>query len=81
MQIETLQQRPGDREEGLSMSDRIAVMDSGQIAQIGSLLSLYSEPVSPFVAEFIVEPGMVDERLMRLTTAQGCGPITKLTHS
>ncbi|RVD69310.1 TOBE domain-containing protein, partial [Mesorhizobium sp. M4A.F.Ca.ET.029.04.2.1] len=29
------------------------VMDSGQIAQIGSPASLYSEPASPFVADFI----------------------------
>ncbi|MER9070632.1 ABC transporter ATP-binding protein [Mesorhizobium sp. M0902] len=61
IEIKTLQQRLGvtviyvthDQEEALTMSDRIAVMDSGQIAQIGSPASLYSEPASPFVADFI----------------------------
>ncbi|MCZ4093093.1 ABC transporter ATP-binding protein [Sinorhizobium psoraleae] len=61
IEIKTLQQRLGvtviyvthDQEEALTMSDRIAVMGNGQIAQIGSPASLYSEPASPFVAEFI----------------------------
>ncbi|RWB65504.1 ABC transporter ATP-binding protein [Mesorhizobium sp.] len=61
IEIKTLQQRLGvtviyvthDQEEALTMSDRIAVMDSGQIAQIGSPASLYRAPTSPFVAEFI----------------------------
>ncbi|TIR16631.1 MAG: ABC transporter ATP-binding protein [Mesorhizobium sp.] len=61
IEIKSLQQRLGvtviyvthDQEEALTMSDRIAVMDKGQIAQIGSPASLYSEPASPFVAEFI----------------------------
>ncbi|QRM32211.1 ABC transporter ATP-binding protein [Microvirga sp. VF16] len=61
IEIKTLQQRLGvtviyvthDQEEALTMSDRIAVMNNGQIAQIGSPASLYSEPASPFVAEFI----------------------------
>jgi len=61
IEIKTLQQRLGvtviyvthDQEEALTMSDRIAVMGNGHIAQIGSPASLYSEPASPFVAEFI----------------------------
>ncbi|RWE19297.1 MAG: ABC transporter ATP-binding protein [Mesorhizobium sp.] len=61
IEIKTLQQRLGvtviyvthDQEEALTMSDRIAVMDKGRIAQIGSPTSLYSEPASPFVADFI----------------------------
>ncbi|MGX9120864.1 ABC transporter ATP-binding protein [Mesorhizobium sp. BHbsci] len=61
IEIKLLQQRLGvtviyvthDQEEALTMSDRIAVMDNGQIAQIGSPSSLYSEPASPFVAEFV----------------------------
>ncbi|WP_085031331.1 ABC transporter ATP-binding protein [Ensifer aridi] len=61
IEIKALQQRLGvtviyvthDQEEALTMSDRIAVMSRGQIAQIGSPASLYSEPTSAFVAEFM----------------------------
>ncbi|WP_192252251.1 ABC transporter ATP-binding protein [Mesorhizobium caraganae] len=61
IEIKSLQQRLGvtviyvthDQEEALTMSDRIAVMNDGQVAQIGSPASLYSEPASPFVADFI----------------------------
>lgn len=61
IEIKSLQQRLGvtviyvthDQEEALIMSDRIAVMNNGQVAQVGSPLSLYREPASPFVAEFI----------------------------
>ena len=42
-----------DQEEALTMSDRIAVMDKGRIQQLGSPVSLYHEPNSSFVADFI----------------------------
>ncbi|CAH1656288.1 MULTISPECIES: ABC transporter ATP-binding protein [unclassified Chelatococcus] len=42
-----------DQEEALTMSDRIAVMDKGRIKQLGSPVSLYHEPNSSFVADFI----------------------------
>lgn len=42
-----------DQEEALTMSDRIAVMDAGRIAQIGSPREVYDCPRSAFVAGFI----------------------------
>ncbi|MET3970620.1 spermidine/putrescine ABC transporter ATP-binding subunit [Bradyrhizobium sp. S3.9.1] len=42
-----------DQEEALTMSDRIAVMDKGHVQQLGSPVSLYHEPSSSFVADFI----------------------------
>lgn len=42
-----------DQEEALTMSDRIAVMDQGRIQQLGSPVSLYHEPETSFVADFI----------------------------
>ncbi|MGO4741603.1 ABC transporter ATP-binding protein [Bosea sp. 2KB_26] len=42
-----------DQEEALTMSDRIAVMDQGRIQQLGSPVSLYHEPETGFVADFI----------------------------
>jgi putative spermidine/putrescine transport system ATP-binding protein len=42
-----------DQEEALSVSDRVAVMHSGRIEQIGTPSVMYSAPDTPFVAEFI----------------------------
>ncbi len=42
-----------DQEEALTMSDRLAVMASGQIEQIGSPVDVYERPASEFVAGFI----------------------------
>jgi iron(III) transport system ATP-binding protein len=42
-----------DQEEALAMSDHIAVMQSGSIAQMGDPESLYSKPQARYVADFI----------------------------
>lgn len=42
-----------DQEEALTMADRIAVFDSGNIVQIGSPREIYEEPNSEFVAGFV----------------------------
>lgn len=42
-----------DQDEALSMSDRIAVMEKGNIAQLGTPTEIYDEPKSRFVANFI----------------------------
>jgi putative spermidine/putrescine transport system ATP-binding protein len=42
-----------DQDEALSMSDRIAVMDSGRVLQVGSPNEVYDEPRSDFVAGFV----------------------------
>jgi multiple sugar transport system ATP-binding protein len=42
-----------DQTEAMTMGDRIAVMNAGQIQQIASPLDLYNQPVNRFVAEFI----------------------------
>jgi putative spermidine/putrescine transport system ATP-binding protein len=42
-----------DQDEALSMSDRIAVMDSGRVIQIGSPHDVYDQPTSDFVAGFV----------------------------
>jgi iron(III) transport system ATP-binding protein len=42
-----------DQIEALSMSDRIAVMDSGQIVQEGAPQEIYHHPANEFVASFI----------------------------
>jgi len=42
-----------DQEEALSLSDRIVVMQSGKIEQVGTPFEIYNRPATPFVASFI----------------------------
>lgn len=42
-----------DQEEALVMSDRIAVLDAGRIAQIGTPQDIFERPANRFVADFI----------------------------
>jgi spermidine/putrescine ABC transporter ATP-binding subunit len=44
-----------DQEEALSLSDRVAVMESGKILQVASPRDLYEHPASRAVADFIGE--------------------------
>ncbi len=52
-----------DQEEGLSMGDRIVVMNHGIIEQVGTPTEIYRDPKTLFVADFIGEmnqvPGVV----------------------
>ncbi len=47
-----------DQIEAMTMGDRIAVMNGGQIQQIAAPLEIYQQPVNRFVAEFIGSPPM-----------------------
>ncbi|MEF8828822.1 MAG: ABC transporter ATP-binding protein [Haloarcula sp.] len=47
-----------DQEEAMTLSDRIAVLDSGQLQQIDPPLTCYNEPDNLFVAGFIGSPSM-----------------------
>ena len=42
-----------DQEEALSMSDRVCLMHEGRIVQVGSPRSLYDQPSSRYVADFV----------------------------
>src|SRR5262245_49030039 len=55
-----------DQEEALTMSDRVALMNRGQIAQIGSAEDLYERPASRFVAQFIGESNLLEGRIESL---------------
>lgn len=60
-EIRSLQRRIGittvyvthDQAEALSMADRVAVMRSGALEQVGTPVELYESPVSAFVATFL----------------------------
>jgi iron(III) transport system ATP-binding protein len=49
-----------DQEEALSMADRIVVMKSGQIQQIGTPQEIYQAPHNDFVADFIGRGNLLD---------------------
>lgn len=51
-----------DQEEALAMSDRIAVMNNGEIVQLGSGQDIYRNPVSRYVADFIGEANLLECR-------------------
>jgi spermidine/putrescine transport system ATP-binding protein len=61
IELKALQQRAGitfllvthDQEEALSMSDQLAVMNSGRLEQVGSPEDVYLRPRTPFVANFL----------------------------
>jgi spermidine/putrescine transport system ATP-binding protein len=49
-----------DQEEALTMSDRIAVMDEGQLIQVGTSEEIYETPANLFVAAFVGEMSFLD---------------------
>ncbi len=53
-----------DQEEALTMSDKIIVMNQGEILQQGTPIDIYNEPTNAFVADFIGEsnifPGIME---------------------
>ena len=49
-----------DQEEALTMSDKIVVMNAGEIQQIGTPTEIYRTPVNEFVAKFIGETNIID---------------------
>jgi multiple sugar transport system ATP-binding protein len=65
-EVSRLQQRLGtttiyvthDQTEALTLGDRVAVMRSGILQQVGAPMDLYNEPVNLFVAGFIGSPAM-----------------------
>jgi spermidine/putrescine transport system ATP-binding protein len=48
-----------DQEEALVMADRIAVMNSGRIAQIGRGWDIYHAPTERYVADFIGDANLI----------------------
>jgi len=60
-----------DQEEALNMSDRIVVIDQGEVQQLGSPRDIYNNPVNLFVTTFIGDRNMMRVRVLE----------TEATHS
>ena len=69
LEIKEIQRRVGisilfvthDQGEAMMMSDRIAVMDQGEIVQIGSPSDVYLHPDTSFVASFLGETNLIPD--------------------
>jgi len=57
-----------DQEEGLVMSDRIAVLNQGKIEQVASPHALYDNPSNSFIADFIGETNFLSGNILREET-------------
>ena len=64
-----------DQEEALTMSDRLAVMNEGEIEQIGAPQEVYDSPQSIYVADFLGLANLMPARVPAAGTVeiQGCG--------
>ncbi|KFI28411.1 spermidine/putrescine ABC transporter ATP-binding protein [Haematobacter massiliensis] len=59
-----------DQEEALDMSDRIAVLGSGEVQQLGTPTQIYEEPVSRFVADFVGETNFLPVEVLETSSRQ-----------
>ena len=67
-ELKTIQRETGitfvfvthDQEEALTISDRVAVMSSGKVQQVGAAREIYEAPRNRFVADFIGETNLLD---------------------
>ncbi|NWB31439.1 ABC transporter ATP-binding protein [Pseudomonas gingeri] len=77
--IRELQQEAGittvfvthDQEEALAMSDQIAVMDRGQLVQIGTPQQIYAKPRTAFAADFVGNANLIP--ILEELPADNCG--------
>jgi iron(III) transport system ATP-binding protein len=56
-----------DQAEALSMSDKVAVMDSGRVSQLGTPREIYQRPLTSFVANFVGTCNFIDSQTITTT--------------
>ncbi|MBO4249606.1 ABC transporter ATP-binding protein, partial [Halomicrobium sp. IBSBa] len=62
-----------DQEEALSISDRVAIMNDGTIAQIGDPAEVFENPESRFVASFLGQASFLSARVTNDQIETGLG--------
>ncbi len=62
-----------DQEEALTMSDKIVVINDGEIQQIGTPTQIYNEPNNTFVADFIGESNIFNGTVVGTLKVKFCG--------
>jgi sulfate transport system ATP-binding protein len=53
-----------DQEEALEVADRVAILNHGKLEQIGTPQSIYDQPASPFVYDFLGNVNLFHGRLL-----------------
>jgi spermidine/putrescine transport system ATP-binding protein len=56
-----------DQEEAFAMSDRVGVMNSGVLEQVGDPLTVYRQPSTAFVADFVGASNRIPGRITAVT--------------
>jgi iron(III) transport system ATP-binding protein len=59
-----------DQDEAMSLSDRVVVMNSGCVEQVGTPEEIYAHPASLFVADFIGQVNALPGRVLERTESQ-----------
>lgn len=59
-----------DQGEALSMADRVAVFNEGQVVQIGAPEDIYYRPETPFVADFVGSSNVLPPEFVHQLTGQ-----------
>ena len=65
-----------DQSEALSISDRMAILDSGRVAQVGNPLDIYRRPRTRLVADFIGRTNFIPGKLVSME-----GPVATVVTS
>ena len=65
-----------DQSEAMALSDRVAVLNDGQIVQIGTPSDIYDQPRSEFVANFIGRTNLFRGRVEGAVSAGGIAPVS-----
>jgi len=58
-----------DQAEALTLSDRIAVIDHGNVVQIGDPKDIYFRPANDFVARFVGATNLLDGKVLKTDSA------------
>ncbi len=77
-ELKSLQQRLGitvlfvthDQIEALSLSDRIAIMQTGQLEQVGGPENVYYHPATPFVRDFLGKTFLLPGKILGIADQQ-----------
>ncbi|MDE2647611.1 MAG: ABC transporter ATP-binding protein [Paracoccaceae bacterium] len=64
-----------DQKEALTMSDRIAVINDGELKQLGSPNEIYTNPKNAFIADFIGESSLLPAKVISNKTYLGASEI------
>jgi iron(III) transport system ATP-binding protein len=59
-----------DQDEAMSLSDRIAVMNAGQVEQVGTPEEVYARPATLFVANFVGQVNALPGRVLQRANGQ-----------